>query len=68
MLNVFCFGDICMHWFIIVGVKNSIGIMVEATAVNTIEFTCLENCHHSSVDVFFDRDGCLCNCKFWASL
>ena len=34
-----------MYWFIGVGVKNSIDIMVEATAVNTIEFTCLERCH-----------------------
>ena len=28
-----------MYWFIGVGVKNSIDIMLEATAVNTIEFT-----------------------------
>ena len=39
--------------------------MVEGTAFNTIEVTCLENCHSSSGDVFFDGDGCLCNCKFW---
>ena len=54
-----------MHWFIGVGVKNSIGIMVEATAVNTIEFTCLESSHSSSGDVFFDGDGYWGNCKFW---
>ena len=38
-----------MYWFICVGVKNSIEFMVEATSVNTIEFTCLENCHSSSI-------------------
>ena len=27
-----------MYWFIGTGVKNSIDIMVEATAVNTIDF------------------------------
>ena len=63
---MFWFGDVCMYWFIGVGVKNSIDIMVEATAVNTIEFTCLESCHSSSGDVFFD--GCLGNFKFWAFL
>ena len=42
---MFCFGDVCMYWFIGVGVKNSTDIMVEATAVDTIEFTCLESCH-----------------------
>ena len=47
-----------------VGVKNSIDIMVEAIAVNTIEFTCLESCHSSSGYVFFDGDGSLGNCKF----
>ena len=47
------------------GVKNSIDIMVEATAVNTIEFA---TTHSSSGDVFFDGDGCWGNCKFWASL
>ena len=53
-----------MYWFIGVGVKNSIDILVEATTVNTIEFTCLESCHNSSGDVFFDRDGSWGNCKF----
>ena len=53
---MFCIGDDYMYWFIGVGVKNSIDIMVEATAVNNIEFTCLESCHSSS-DVFFDGDG-----------
>ena len=47
-------GDVCMHWFIGVDGKNSIAIMVEATAVNTIELTCLESCHSTSGDVFFD--------------
>ena len=65
---MFCFGDVCMFCFIGVGVKNSIDIMVEATAVNTIEFTCLENCHSSSGDVFIDVDGCWGNFKFWAFL
>ena len=46
-----------MYWFIGVSVKNSIDIMVEATAVNTIEFTCLESCHSSSGVVFFDGDA-----------
>ena len=36
---MFWFGDVCMYWFIGEGVKNSIDNMVEATAVNTIEFT-----------------------------
>ena len=40
--------------------------MLEATAVNTIEFTCLVSCHSSSKDVFFHGDGCWGNCKFWA--
>ena len=62
---MFCFGDVCMYWFIDVGVRNSIDIMVEATAVNTIEFIHLENCHISSGDVFFDGDGSWGNCKFW---
>ena len=48
-----CFSDVCMYWFIGVGVKNSIDIMVEATAVNTIELICLESCHSSRRDVFF---------------
>ena len=34
---MFYFSDVCMYWFIGVGVKNSIDIMVEATAVNTID-------------------------------
>ena len=42
--------------------------MVGATAVNTIEFICLESCHSSSGDVFLDGDGCWGNCKFWAFL
>ena len=63
------FGDVCMQWFVGEGVKNSIDIMVEDTALNTIQFTCLESCRHSSSgDVFFDRDGCWGNCKFWAFL
>ena len=40
-----------MHWFIGKGVKNSINIMVEATAVHTIEYTYLESCNSSSGDV-----------------
>ena len=44
--------------------KNSIDIMVEATAVNNIEFTCLESCHSSSGDIFFDRDDCLGTANF----
>ena len=55
-----------MHWFIGIGFKNSIDIMVEATAVNTIEFICLDSCHSSGGDVFFDGDGCWGNLKFWA--
>ena len=47
---MFCFGDVCIFWFIEVGVKNSIDIMVEATAVNTIEFTFPESCHSLLVD------------------
>ena len=62
---MFSLGDVCMYWFIGVDVKNSIDIMVEATAVNPIEFTCLESCHSSSGDIFLDRDGCWGNCKFW---
>ena len=57
-----------MYWFIGKGVKNSIDIMVEATAVHTIEFTCLESCHSSSGDVFLDGDGCWGNCNLWALL
>ena len=30
-----CFCDVCTYWFIGVGVKNSIDIMVEVAAVNT---------------------------------
>ena len=52
--SMFCFGDICMYWFIGVGVMNFIDIMIEATAVNIFEFTCLDSCHSSSGDVFFD--------------
>ena len=48
-----------MYWFIGKGVKNSINILVEATAVHTIEFTCLESCNSGSEDVFLDGDGCL---------
>ena len=66
--QMFCFGDVCMYWFIDVGVKNSTDIMVQATVVNTIEFTCLKSCHRSSGDVFFGRDGCWGNCKFKAFL
>ena len=43
-----------MYWFIGVCVKNSIDIIVEATTVHTIEFTCSESCHSSHRDVFFD--------------
>ena len=53
-----------MYCFIAVGVKNSIDIMVKATAVNTIEFTCLEGGHSISGNIFFDGDGCWGNCKF----
>ena len=65
---MFWFSDVCMYWFIGKGVKNSINIMVEATAVYTIEFTFLESCNSSSGDVFFDGDGCWGNCKLWAFL
>ena len=57
-----------MYWFIGKCVKNSIDIMVEATAVHTIEFTCLESCYSSSGDVFFDGNGCWGNCKLGAFL
>ena len=60
------FGDPCTYCVIDVGDKNSVDIMVEATTVDTIEFTCQENCHSSSGDVFLDGDGCWGNCKFWA--
>ena len=42
--------------------------MVEATAVKTIEFACLESYHSSSGDILLDGDGCWSNCKFWAFL
>ena len=58
----------CMYWFIGLGVQNSIDIMVETTAVKTIEFTCLESCNSNSGDIFFDGDGCLGNCKCCAFL
>ena len=54
---MFCFSDVHMYWFIGVGVKNFVEIKVQATAVNTIEFTCLESYHSSSAEVFFDWDG-----------
>ena len=47
-----------MYWSIGEGVNYSVDIMVEATAVNTIGFTCLKSCHGSSGDVFFDGDVC----------
>ena len=65
---MFFFGNVSMYWFIGVGVRNSTDIVVEATAVNTIGFTCLESCHSSSGDIFFDRNGCQGNCKVWAFL
>ena len=65
---MFCFGDGCMYWFIGVNVKNSVDIMVEATAVNAIELTYLESYHSKIGDIFFDRDGCWARCKFWAFL
>ena len=40
-----------------VDIMNSNYIMVEATAVNTIDLTCLDSCHSSSGDVLFDRDN-----------
>ena len=59
-----------MYWFIGVGAENSIGIMVEATAVHTIEFTYLKSCHSSSSNsvVFLDGDGCWGNFKLLAFL
>ena len=47
-----------MYWFIVEDVKNSNDIMVEATAVNAIEFICPESCHSSGGDVFLDGVGC----------
>ena len=38
-----------MYWFIGEGVKNSVDIMVEATAVNTLGFPCLKSCHSTTV-------------------
>ena len=38
--------------------------MVEATAVNTIEFTCLESCHSSNGGIFSDGDGCWVTANF----
>ena len=55
-----------MYWFIRKCVKNSTDIMVEATAVHTLEFTCQESNHTSSGDVFLDGDVCWRNCKLWA--
>ena len=55
---MFSYGDVCMYWYIGVGIKNSINIKVEATAVKTTEFTCLESYRSSSGDVFLDGDGC----------
>ena len=54
-----------MYCVIGVGVRNSIDVIVEATTVNTIEFTCLKSCHSSSGDIFFDGEGCWGNTKFW---
>ena len=39
---MFWLGDLCMYRFIGEGVKNFIDIMVEATVVHTIKFTCGE--------------------------
>ena len=61
-------GDVCMYLFNGVGVRNSIDVMVETTAVNTIEFTCLKSLHILSGNVFFDGDCCWGNFKFWAFL
>ena len=47
-----------MYGFISEGVKISYDIMVEATAVNTIEVNFLESYHSSSRDVLFDGNGC----------
>ena len=38
--------------------------MAEASAVNTLAFTCLESCHSRSGDVFLDRDGCRVTVNF----
>ena len=46
---------------LLVKVLKTIDTMVQATAVNTIEFICLQSCQSSSGDVFFDGDGCWCN-------
>ena len=58
------FYDVCMYRFIGEDVKNSIDIMLEANAVNTIEFTCLESCHCSSGDVFLDGDVAVITANF----
>ena len=50
------------------GVKNSINIMVEATAVHAIQFMCLDSCNSSSGDVFLGGDSYWSNCKSWAFL
>ena len=42
-----------MYWYVFVGVKNSIDILVEGTAVHTIGFTCLESFHSRSGHIFF---------------
>ena len=47
-----------MYWFIGKDVYNSTDIIIEATGVHTIEFTCLERCHSGSGYVFLDGDGC----------
>ena len=39
---MFWFGDVCMYWFIGEGVKNSVDIMVEATAVTAVHQTRLK--------------------------
>ena len=51
---MFWFGDACMYWFIDEGVMNFIDMMVETTAVHTIEFICLESCYSRSGDVFLE--------------
>ena len=43
-----------MNWFIGKGVEDSIDIMVEATAVCTIDFACLESCNSSSGDILLN--------------
>ena len=55
-----------MYWFVGKDVKNSIDIMVEATAVCTIEFTCLESCNSSCgmVGGVTENFGPFCSKKF----